>query len=211
MLAYLPIGSPAYEAAVTAVCIVPLAAERGLGLSATGFWSVALIAVFLALLSISCLLLWLIRLLDPHAMTMKSLLWTLRTAPCAIAWLAALAACAATALLVEGWLQSVAWFLFAIVFLLMPFLCLRSDIVASDHPPWIWKPHWPGLPAAALLLASVMALVGHGTLGRGVVVARAGNTVGMVQPCMVGAYRAFRCSGAQPRPCFHRSRSQACS
>lgn len=157
MLAYLPTGSPSFGAATGIARILPLAAERYLGLPAAGFWPIAFIAVFLAVFFISCLLLWFIRLLDPKAMTLNALQWTIRTASCAVAWFTGMAACAGIALSVEGWLQAGSWLLFATGLFLMPFLCLRSDIVASERPPWIWGPRWPGGFAVVLLLISALA------------------------------------------------------
>ena len=39
---------------------------------------------------------------------------------------------------------------------LLPFFCLRHDVIASDGPSFLWAPRWPGIAAILLMFFSLL-------------------------------------------------------
>lgn len=109
----------------------------------------------------------LVMLLDRQGRALRALRWSLRTIPCLIAWTcgAAILAGLIDWLGPNGWISNdvIATLAFGYV-LALPFIFLRSDVIARDRPPLFWLPGWPGLPAVVLSIVAFVAWYGAAIL-----------------------------------------------
>ena len=120
---------------------------------AAPWFAEGLLAAALGTLIVALSTLW----LDRRGCSTRAVLWSLRTIPCLLAW--TLAAAIPIALIVglgrTDWTSGVAFGLAFAYFLALPFLSMRSDVIARDHPPLFWLPRWPGLPAVVIAVVAV--------------------------------------------------------
>lgn len=121
--------------------------------------------LFAAVGSLATILL--VMLLDRQGHALRALRWSLRTIPCLIAWTCGAAILAG---LIDwfgpnGWISNdvIATLAFGYV-LTLPFISLRSDVIARDRPPLFWLPGWPGLPAVVLSVVAFAAWYGAALL-----------------------------------------------
>ena len=121
--------------------------------------------LFAAVGSLATILL--VMLLDRQGHSTRALRWSLRTIPCLIAWTCGAAIVAG----LLDWLgpndgisnNVIATLAFGYV-LTLPFIFLRSDVIARDRPPLFWLPGWPGLPAVVLSIVAFVAWYGAAIL-----------------------------------------------
>lgn len=134
-------------AATADAMLLPQAAAARVGLSPGELLGLLAGLAFLAVCGLSLMLIGTVRLLDPARVTLAALGWAMRTWRCSAAWVLLLAVAVAAAVVVDSpwaFAPSIA------VYALLPFLCLRGDIVAMAHPPALWAPRWPGVYPLAL-------------------------------------------------------------
>jgi hypothetical protein len=129
---------------------------------AAPWFAEGLLAAALSTLVIARSVLW----LDRRRCSTRALLWSLRTIPCLLAW--TLVAGTSMALIVDlgsaNWTSGVAFGIAIAYFLTLPFLFMRSDVIALDRPPSFWLPRWPGLPTVVLAIVAVTIWFGGGSL-----------------------------------------------
>ena len=125
---------------------------------AAPWFAEGLLAAALSTLVIALAALW----LDRKGCSTRALLWSVRTIPCLLAW--TLVAGIPIAVIVDlgraEWTSGVAFGIAIAYFLTLPFLFMRSDMIARDRPPLVWLPQWPGLPAVVLAIVAVAIGIG---------------------------------------------------
>lgn len=152
-------GTAAGDWALEAATTPALAMNRMLGLDWDNVWVGPFVLVWAATTTISGLLLWLIAKLDVERFSAQALRWVLRTLPC-MSFLLVVFACSIGLAALLGQLSEAAGWLALLLpascLGLVPYICLRGDVIASERPPLLWTPRWPGITASLL---TVLALV----------------------------------------------------
>jgi hypothetical protein len=120
---------------------------------AAPWFTEGLLAAALGTLIVALSVVW----LDRKGCSTRAVLWSVRTIPCLLAW--TLVAAIPIALIVDlgraDWTSGIAFGIAFVYFLTLPFLFMRSDVIARDRPPLFWLPQWPGLPAVVLAVLAV--------------------------------------------------------
>lgn len=161
---YGPLDEPARSFAIDSSSLFGQVLNRYFGFTWVNPWLWPFFAAALIATIVSAALLVLIAKLDPARTSLEALRWCVRTLPCMlILWIVfGAAAWLASSLQTTGQWGWLAWIPVCVCVALVPFLCLRSDMVATAHPALWWRPQWPGCAALVVTIAVLLFLSATG-------------------------------------------------
>ncbi|MCI4569142.1 hypothetical protein [Lysobacter sp. CFH 32150] len=158
-LLYLPLDTQVRASAMELLQIIGIGLVRVLHLPWMNAWIAPFLLVFVVAVAMTAAIGLLVRALDRAQISRRAAAWSLRTIPCLLIWSGGLSLCLSVGVWLDGTMgtDGYAGLLFPLMYLLsLPFFSLRTDIVATDRPPLVWSPAWPGSAAAVIGFAAIV-------------------------------------------------------